>query len=122
MTKLSQFATVDPFDGMNSKNPGKAQNLLNGEWLDTPKYFDNIPDPLTGEYFIDIPDTEDLSDFIQNLEKCPKSGLHNPLKNNERYEEELEDLVKRCRFNIKLKKHMWGQNEKTKFLYVLNKQ
>ena len=85
MTKLSQFATVDPFDGMNSKNPGKAQNLLNGEWLDTPKYFDDIPDPLTGEYFIDIPDTEDLSDFIQNLEKCPKSGLHNPLKNNERY-------------------------------------
>ena len=85
MTKLSQFATVDPFDGMNTRNPGKAQNLLSGEWLDTPKYFDDIPDPLTGEYFIDIPDTEDLSDFIQNLEKCPKSGLHNPLKNNERY-------------------------------------
>ncbi|HJL81907.1 MAG TPA: aldehyde dehydrogenase family protein, partial [Gammaproteobacteria bacterium] len=85
MTKLSQFATVDPFDGMNSKNPGKAQNLINGEWVDTPKYFDDIPDPITGEYFIDIPDTEDLSDFIQNLEKCPKSGLHNPLKNNDRY-------------------------------------
>ena len=85
MTKLSQFATVDPFDGMNTRNPGKAQNLLSGEWLDTPKYFDDIPDPITGEHFLDIPDTEDLSDFIQNLEKCPKSGLHNPLKNNDRY-------------------------------------
>lgn len=51
-----------------------------------------------------------------------KNNYSLALKNNERYEEELEDLVKRCRFNIKLKKHMWGQNEKTKFLYVLNKQ
>ena len=76
MSNLLEFTTVDPINGMNSKNPGKAQNLLSGEWLDTSKYFDNIPDPVSGEYFLDIPDTEDLSGFIQNLDICPKSGLH----------------------------------------------
>jgi len=85
MSNLLKFTTVDPISGMNSKNPGKAQNLLSGEWLDTSKYFDNIPDPVSGEYFIDIPDTDDLSGFIQNLDICPKSGLHNPIKNVERY-------------------------------------
>ena len=85
MSNLLKFTTVDPMSGMNSKNPGKAQNLLSGEWLDTSKYFDNIPDPVSGEYFIDIPDTDDLSGFIQNLDICPKSGLHNPIKNVERY-------------------------------------
>ena len=85
MSNLLEFTTVDPINGMNSKNPGKAQNLLSGEWLDTSKYFDNIPDPVSGEYFLDIPDTEDLSGFIQNLDICPKSGLHNPIKNVERY-------------------------------------
>ena len=85
MSNLLKFTTVDPISGMNSKNPGKAQNLLNGEWLDTSRYFDNIPDPVSGEYFIDIPDTDDLSGFIQNLDICPKSGLHNPIKNVERY-------------------------------------
>ena len=64
MSNLLKFTTVDPTSGMNSKNPGKAQNLLSGEWLDTSKYFDNIPDPVSGEYFIDIPDTDDLSGFI----------------------------------------------------------
>ncbi len=85
MSNQLEFTTVDPINGMNSKNPGKAQNLLSGEWLDTTKYFDNIPDPVSGEYFLDIPDTEDLSGFIQNLDICPKSGLHNPIKNVERY-------------------------------------
>ena len=85
MSNSLKFSTVDPINGMNSKNPGKAQNLLNGEWLNTAKYFDNIPDPISGEHFLDIPDTEDLSGFINNLDICPKSGLHNPLKNVERY-------------------------------------
>ena len=46
MSNLLEFTTVDPINGMNRKNPGKAQNLLSGEWLDTSKYFDNIPDPV----------------------------------------------------------------------------
>jgi len=85
MTHLSKFATVDPFNGMNEKNPGKCQNLVSGQWRDEAKYFDNIPDPMNGEKFIQIPNTQNVDDFIENLTSCPKSGLHNPLKNVGRY-------------------------------------
>jgi len=85
MTHLSKFATVDPFNGMNPDKPGKCQNLVSGQWRDEAKHFDNIPDPMNGENFIQIPNTENIDDFIKNLASCPKSGLHNPLKNVERY-------------------------------------
>jgi len=85
MTHLSKFATVDPFNGMNEENPGKCQNLVSGQWRDAANYFDNVPDPINGESFIQIPNTQNVDDFIQNLASCPKSGLHNPLKNVERY-------------------------------------
>lgn len=46
-----------------------------------------IPDPLTGDPFIRMPLTtvEDLDEFIASLQKVPKTGLHNPLKNVDRY-------------------------------------
>jgi 1-pyrroline-5-carboxylate dehydrogenase len=33
------------------------------------------------------PDTQidETGDFIESLQACPKSGLHNPFKNKERY-------------------------------------
>jgi hypothetical protein len=45
-----------------------------------------IPDPLNGEEFVQLPDTQpgELEPFVQSLQACPKSGLHNPLKNPER--------------------------------------
>lgn len=85
MNILSKFSTLDPLNGMNKKNPGRVQDLVKGEWVDSVSFRSDIPDPLTGEYFLDIPDTKDFSDFIKNLDACPKSGLHNPLKNVERY-------------------------------------
>lgn len=82
---LKDFATVDPF-ALSSSNPHTVQNLVNGNWQSTRKTY-KIMDPLNGEYFINSPHTqgEELEPFIQSLLAVPKSGLHNPLKNPERY-------------------------------------
>lgn len=47
----------------------------------------DIPDPLNGENFIRCPDTQmyEIEPFVSSLKAIPKSGLHNPLKNPERY-------------------------------------
>ena len=47
----------------------------------------DIPDPWTGETFITLPDPqiEEVQPYIDSLTKIPKSGLHNPYKNPERY-------------------------------------
>lgn len=46
-----------------------------------------LPDPLTGEGFIKVPDTgpSEIDPFVDSLKKVPKHGLHNPLKNPERW-------------------------------------
>jgi 1-pyrroline-5-carboxylate dehydrogenase len=79
------FATVDPYVGMTAAAPGRLQNLVGGAWVDAGAYRDDIVDPMTGERFLEVPDTTDLAPFIRGLGQCPKSGLHNPLRNNDRY-------------------------------------
>lgn len=46
-----------------------------------------LPDPLNGEPFLKCPDTQiyEIEPFIASLKAVPISGLHNPLKNPERY-------------------------------------
>lgn len=58
---------------------------VNGEW-GLPAKSKTIPDPLNGEPFIKLPDTQldEIDPFVQSLRAVPKSGLHNPLKNPER--------------------------------------
>jgi len=85
LVNLSKFTTLDPLKGMNKEDPGTVQNLVSGEWIESSQFRKDIPEPLTGEHFLNVPDTKDFSAFIKNLEACPKSGLHNPLKNVERY-------------------------------------
>ena len=70
---------------MQKNLPGRVKNLLNGNWIESTKFRQDIPDPLTGEFFLEIPDEEDFSSFVNNLDTCPKSGMHNPIKNVERY-------------------------------------
>jgi len=60
---------------------------VNGQWH-TPKEYTEIIDPMNGEKFIQCPDTQsdaDLKLFSDSLRSCPRSGLHNPLKNPQRY-------------------------------------
>jgi len=82
---LRSWATVDP-DTLSGNNPCKLQNLVGGQWKDSEKYSD-IPDPMNGEMFIKMPDTQmnEIQPFIDSMRAVPKSGVHNPFKNPERY-------------------------------------
>jgi len=84
-SKLKEIFTVDPYQEMNSDSPGEVCNLLKGEWIQGTRFREDIPDPLNGETFLKVPDTTEYSEFINSLDSCPKSGMHNPLKNVERY-------------------------------------
>ena len=79
------FATVDPFEGMNEATPGVAENLVGGEWSSGTVFRNDLVDPLNGGVFVKVPDTSNIEPFIEGLASCPKSGLHNPLKNTDRY-------------------------------------
>jgi len=85
MSVIPPFATVDPLNGMTSDEPGIARNLLRGEWMEGERFRQDIPDPLNGGRFLQVPDTQDYSAYIDSLRSCPKSGLHNPFKNPQRY-------------------------------------
>ena len=85
MSRIPGFTTIDPFYGMTPAEPGIVRNLLGGEWLDGENFREDIPDPLNGGEFLRVPDTRNHEPFIRNLRSCPKSGLHNPRKNVERY-------------------------------------
>jgi len=80
---LKAFATLDP---NNLSLADKGMNLVNGEWVGTKEYIDLV-DPLTGKPMIKIPDTkgDEIDPFVESLLSVPKTGLHNPLKNKERY-------------------------------------
>lgn len=47
----------------------------------------SLPDPLNGDTFLNVSDVKasEIQEYIDNLKKVPKSGLHNPFKNPERY-------------------------------------
>lgn len=85
MPRTPEFATVDPFDGMTGKNPGVLQNLVAGIWTDANGAYEDIVDPMNGDVFLKIPDTREHGPYIDGLRSCPKSGVHNPLKNPDRY-------------------------------------
>jgi len=80
---LKAFATVDP-NRMNGND--KGFNLISGQWQGTANYHD-LPDPMTGNTLIKVPATslEEVEPIIENCKAVPKSGLHNPFKNKERY-------------------------------------
>ncbi len=85
MSRLPEFATVDPFDGMTAARPGTVLNLVGGQWQDGDGARDDIVDPLNGARFLNVPETSEHGQFIAGLKSCTKSGLHNPQKNPQRY-------------------------------------
>ncbi|MDH4048796.1 MAG: aldehyde dehydrogenase family protein [Gammaproteobacteria bacterium] len=85
MSQVPDFATVDPWNGMTAAKPGLVQNLAGGQWSSGGAWRDDIPDPLHGGAFLKVPDTTDHAPFIAGLASCPKSGLHNPHRNPDRY-------------------------------------
>ena len=73
--KTAAFATVDPFEGMTGKNPGRAENLVGGQWYSVEQLRDDIVDPMNGDRFLEVPDTRDFAPFLDGLRSCPKTGL-----------------------------------------------
>lgn len=61
-------------------------HAVDGEWFRT-KEDKTTPDPLNGEPFLSYPITSaaEAQTFVDSLRRVPKTGLHNPLKNPDRY-------------------------------------
>mmetsp|Transcript_18644 Transcript_18644/g.48009 ORF Transcript_18644/g.48009 Transcript_18644/m.48009 type:complete len:578 (+) Transcript_18644:140-1873(+) len=82
---VPEWATLDP-SAMTAAEPAQALNLLGGKWVES-RTTTTIPDPLNGEPFVRVPDTQvdEIAPFVESLRACPKSGLHNPFHRPERY-------------------------------------
>lgn len=82
------WATVDPATMGVDAEPYAVSNLVGGKWT-TAKNTMTIPHPLdkNAKPIFTIPDTQvnELGPFLESLRKVSKSGVHNPLKNPERY-------------------------------------
>ena len=87
MSSLPGFATCDPYT-LSSKKPHEVKNLVNGEWVfPSSAAPTTVVDPMNGDPFLSLPDTtpEEAKAFSKSLNSCPKSGLHNPIKDVHRY-------------------------------------
>ncbi|KAG2439205.1 hypothetical protein HXX76_004568 [Chlamydomonas incerta] len=83
--QFTEWATVDP-KKFSGAAPASCQNLVAGRWTSS-RESRLLPDPLNGEPFISVPQTQvdEIGPFVQSLRAVPKSGMHNPLKNPQRY-------------------------------------
>lgn len=88
LSTLPQWATLDPLTLGTSSTPHAVQNLVSGNWSTTTNNL-SIPNPMDHSKpdVCTVPDTtvEELKPFVDSLKSVPKSGVHNPLKNVERY-------------------------------------
>ena len=83
--KLKDFAEFNT-DKTTSGSVTKLRNFVNGEFHSTKKY-EEFPCPLTGKKMLEVPltDISEMKPFKDFINSCPRSGLHNPLKNVDRY-------------------------------------
>ena len=80
---------------MSAAAPAVGKNLVGGQWTEAATQH-TVIDPLNGDGFIKVPDTKlsEIGPFVERMATCPRSGLHNPLKNPERYNMLGEVMVK----------------------------
>ena len=87
---IPAWATCDP----HKQELGKVLNVVEGEWveIDGPDRATGggnvtVVDPMNGKAMAEVNEVsiESLHRYVACLDTCPKSGLHNPLKNPERY-------------------------------------
>lgn len=59
---------------------------MNGVWKSSHDVTD-LPDPLTGDIFLKVSNAshDEIKEYAECTKRVPKHGLHNPLKNPERY-------------------------------------
>jgi len=89
-TNLS-WATLDPNSLGEVATPHYVQNIVGGSWQPESSIQSKIsvPHPMNKDSFpiCHVADTsvDELAPFRESLKKVTKSGLHNPIKNVERY-------------------------------------
>ena len=86
---IPSWATADP-SKMSAADPAIGMNLVGGVWKSGDSYSKGLlelQDPLSGGTMMKVPNpTEtEVDDYITRMKDCPRSGLHNPIKNPERY-------------------------------------
>lgn len=83
---LKEFSKFNPLSA-SGKEPYRLANFINGEWTNSNNSTRAVVDPLNGEPFIEMPGLHDrdYAKVCQAIKATPKSGLHNPIKNIERY-------------------------------------
>jgi 1-pyrroline-5-carboxylate dehydrogenase len=98
-TMIPSWATVNPITMGTTAEPYAVSNLVGGEWTKAEKVM-TIPHPMNKDMYpiFTIPDTQvsELGPFLESLKMVPKSGVHNPLKNPERYVQYGEISRKVC--------------------------
>jgi 1-pyrroline-5-carboxylate dehydrogenase len=87
-SNLLSWASLNPEDlGVNT-DPYRVMNCVGGTWVESSSRV-SIPHPLDKDApaIFTIPDTQisEVQPFVESLRKVPKSGVHNPLKNPDRY-------------------------------------
>mmetsp|Transcript_21230 Transcript_21230/g.59302 ORF Transcript_21230/g.59302 Transcript_21230/m.59302 type:complete len:346 (-) Transcript_21230:11-1048(-) len=85
MLSVPSWASVDP-RAMSATAPAIGRNLVGGRWFEAERTME-LPDPLHGGTMMRVPHTaaHEVGEYIERMKNCPRSGLHNPIKNPERY-------------------------------------
>jgi hypothetical protein len=96
---VPSWATVDPTKMGSTTEPYAVSNLVGGKWTKAQDVM-TIPHPMDKAMhpIFTIPDTQvsELGPFLESMQKVPKSGVHNPLKNPDRYVQYGEISRKVC--------------------------
>lgn len=86
---IPSWATLDPNALGVDSTLHHVQNLVKGNWDGNTKNKIEIPNPINKDApgICTIPDTsiDELAPFAASMQEVSKSGVHNPLKNVERY-------------------------------------
>ena len=84
-SRVPEWATCDPW-AMSAVVPAVGKNLVGGNWCSAAAQH-GVVDPLNGGTFVQVPDTQvsEISPFVERMRDCPRTGLHNPIKNTARY-------------------------------------
>ena len=88
LSSIPSWATCDPEQLGRTDEVYAVSNIVGGKRVQSSAKI-IIPNPMdkTTAPIFTIPDTHvhEIDPFVTSLRACPKTGLHNPLKNPERY-------------------------------------
>jgi 1-pyrroline-5-carboxylate dehydrogenase len=88
LSSLPSWASCDPSLLGKSSEIYAVSNIVGGKFEQSKSKLVIInPMDKDAHPIFTIPDTQkdEIEPFIESLRQCPKSGMHNPLKNPERY-------------------------------------